>query len=160
MVPGVVVAFAGKTAPAGWLACDGRSLNSTDRQYARLYAAIGTIHGGDANPNFQLPDYRGYFLRGVDAGAGRDPDAPGRKPPGKNNTGTPGDAVGSIQDDGVGPHSHTVDGAWLQASGGMGFQGFGFESNSGGQGKGFGTHNNPGSETRPKNANVMYIIML
>jgi microcystin-dependent protein len=64
--------------------------------YANLFAAIGTAHGsGDGVTTFTLPDYRGRFLRGVDEGAGRDPDAPSRTAPSPG--GNSGDAVGSIE---------------------------------------------------------------
>jgi microcystin-dependent protein len=73
MDTGIIVAFGGDKVPKGWELCDGRMLDKNDPQFARLFEVIGTIHGGDANPEFQLPDYRGLFLRGVDQGAGRDP---------------------------------------------------------------------------------------
>lgn len=57
--------FAGSTAPAGWLICDGRSVSSTD--FPELYAVIGTTYGGYGS-NFQLPDLRGRFPVGKDVG--------------------------------------------------------------------------------------------
>ena len=57
--------FAGSTAPAGWLICDGRSVSSTD--YPELYAVIGTTYGGYGT-NFQLPDLRGRFPVGKNSG--------------------------------------------------------------------------------------------
>jgi len=60
---GVVFPFAGATAPYGYLICDGRAVSRTD--YAQLFSAIGTAHGvGDGSTTFNLPDYRGNFLRG------------------------------------------------------------------------------------------------
>ncbi len=71
LVPaGSVMAFAGPTAPAGWLLCDGRELRQVD--YPGLFAAIGTVWGGGSG-TFRLPDLRGQFLRGADAGANVDP---------------------------------------------------------------------------------------
>ena len=102
---GAVMAFAGSAAPDGWLLCDGSSVSRT--QYASLFAAIGTAHGsGDGATTFQLPDYRGRFLRGVDDGQKRDPDALARTAaaPGGNA----GDAVGSIEGDANAPHVHPV----------------------------------------------------
>lgn len=62
---GTVVAFAGDIAPAGWLLCDGSVVPRY--QYERLWKVIGTRHGeGDGTTTFNLPDYRGRFLRGVD----------------------------------------------------------------------------------------------
>jgi microcystin-dependent protein len=55
---------------------------------------------------FQLPDYRGRFLRGRDAGEGRDPDAAGRT---NRGDGTTGDNAGTLQTDGFKSHTHTVN---------------------------------------------------
>lgn len=95
LVPtGTVVAFAGRPdrVPAGWLLCDGRSLSR--EMYPGLFNAIGTAHGGDGTM-FNLPDYRGRFLRGVDNGVGRDPDRASRAA--ANSGGNSGDSVGSVQ---------------------------------------------------------------
>lgn len=57
---GVVMEFDGTTAniPAGWLVCDGSAVSRTT--YARLFAAIGTLHGsGNGTTTFNLPDRRG-----------------------------------------------------------------------------------------------------
>ena len=46
-----------------WLLCDGQAVSRTD--YADLYALIGTNFGsGDGSTTFNVPDYRGKFLRG------------------------------------------------------------------------------------------------
>ena len=97
LVPvGTVVPFAGTTVPEGWLACDGTEVDRVD--YLRLYNVIGTAHGaGDGVDTFNLPDYRGRFLRGQDAGAGRDPDAASREA--ASAGGNAGDLVGSVQED-------------------------------------------------------------
>lgn len=92
---GTVIAFAGNSVPAGWLLCDGRAVSRLT--YAALFSAIGVIHGpGDSVSTFNLPDYRGRFLRGVDGTAGRDPDKFSRTAPMTGATGS-GNAVGSIQ---------------------------------------------------------------
>ena len=72
---GAVMPFAMATAPTGWIPCDGRSLSRT--AYPRLFAAIGTLYGSANGSSFNVPDYRGEFLRGWDAtgGAGRGVDA-------------------------------------------------------------------------------------
>ncbi len=68
--PGTVVAFAGSTVPVGWLLCDGRPVSRTT--YAALFTAITVMHGGgDGLSTFNLPDYQGRFLRGVDNGKKR-----------------------------------------------------------------------------------------
>ena len=63
--PGSVIAFAGDAAqiPSGYLLCNGAAISRTD--YSALYSAIGTIYGsGDGSTTFNLPDFRGKFLRG------------------------------------------------------------------------------------------------
>ncbi len=68
---GVIAALAMPTPPEGWLVCDGSAVSRTD--YADLYAAIGTVWGeGDEITTFNLPDLRGEFIRGFDAGRGVD----------------------------------------------------------------------------------------
>lgn len=119
---GVIVPFAGSTngIPRGWLLCDGRAMASTN--YPVLFAAIGTSWGNgtvnergttidqqliDANKyDFNLPDLRGTFLRGVAHGSPRDPDAEGRTA-GKAG-GNTGNEVGSLQADEFKTHQHPV----------------------------------------------------
>ena len=60
---GAIMAFAMNGAPAGWLAADGSAVSRTT--YAALFGAIGTTYGaGDNSTTFNLPDLRGYFVRG------------------------------------------------------------------------------------------------
>jgi len=92
--PGTVVAFAGPVVPTGWLLCNGDAKSRST--YAALFAAIGTVHGaGDGASTFNLPDYRGRFLRGVDGASGRDPDSTSRSAAGDG--GNSGDKIGSLQ---------------------------------------------------------------
>ncbi len=72
MIPaGSVISFAGVTAPAGFLLCNGSAVSRTT--YDKLFSAIGTIYGaGDDSSTFNLPDLRGRFVRGFDGGVGRD----------------------------------------------------------------------------------------
>lgn len=95
LVPsGVVMAFAGATAPTGWLLCEGAAISRTT--YASLFSAISTAHGyGDNSTTFNLPDYRGRFIRGRDNSATRDPDRASRAAAATG--GNSGDAVGSVQ---------------------------------------------------------------
>ncbi|MFI6263180.1 phage tail protein [Micromonospora sp. NPDC051006] len=103
----------------GWMYCDGRLLGRAD--HPELFTVIGTLHGsGDGTTTFNLPDYRGYLLRGVDDGTGRDPDAGSRSEPAPG--GAVGDRCGSQQPhatgrprqaltlDTDGGHSHQVYG--------------------------------------------------
>jgi microcystin-dependent protein len=91
---GSIMAYAGTTAPAGWMFCEGTSLDRTT--YSRLFAAIGTSHGSSSPTTFNIPDYRGRFLRGVDRGAGLDKNTSTREPAAAG--GNSGDAVGSVED--------------------------------------------------------------
>ena len=61
---GVVQAYAGASAPSGYLLCYGQLLNIA--QYADLFAAIGNTFGGDGVSYFQIPDLRGYVVAGQD----------------------------------------------------------------------------------------------
>lgn len=60
---GAVAMFAGKTAPLGWLICDGSSLQDAVK-YGKLYDAIGTIYGGTGKNNFKIPDMQGKVAVG------------------------------------------------------------------------------------------------
>ena len=102
---GAILAFGGSAAPDGWLICDGSSVSRT--QYASLFAAVGVAHGsGDGATTFNLPDYQGRFLRGVDHGSGRDPNASARTA--AHPGGNVGDEVGSIEGDAYSMHTHPV----------------------------------------------------
>lgn len=68
--PGIIMPFAGPTAPTNWLLCDGSEVLQVD--YAKLFAVIGFIYkeqgdlsdGGIAK--FALPDLRGRTIMGLD----------------------------------------------------------------------------------------------
>ena len=61
---GAVQPFAMNTAPAGWLAADGAAVLRSD--YPTLFTAIGTNYGiGNGTTTFNVPDLRGYFVRGA-----------------------------------------------------------------------------------------------
>lgn len=57
---GTVVAYAGATAPAGWLMCDGTSYKKS------LYPALAAVLGATGE-SFSVPDLRGRFLMGASA---------------------------------------------------------------------------------------------
>lgn len=101
---GAIIAFGGAVSPSGWLVCDGSAVSRTG--FPDLFAAIATNYGvGDGSTTFNIPDLRGQFLRGVDNGAGNDPQAGTRT---ANNGGNSGDNVGSNQASTFGSHAHTV----------------------------------------------------
>jgi microcystin-dependent protein len=148
MPVGSILPFAGAsvTPPAGFLYCDGSSLSTTT--YANLYNAIGYTYGGSGG-SFLLPNTQGYFLRGA------------------GTTGGYSATVGGVQSDQFGYHDHGGGNHRHQYQTGTGDgdprdmaadgENFNFRSiftyYSGtiiaGQG---------GSETRPANLGVNYII--
>lgn len=66
---GVVQAFAGTTAPPGYLMCDGAAVSRS--AYAVLFSVIGTTYGaGDGVTTFRLPDLRGRVPMGAGQGSG------------------------------------------------------------------------------------------
>jgi microcystin-dependent protein len=68
---GAVQMMATSTVPSGWLECNGAAVSRST--YARLFAVIGTTFGaGNGTTTFNLPDVRGYFMRGWDNGRGVD----------------------------------------------------------------------------------------
>ena len=57
------------TTPAGYILCDGQAVSRTD--YSELFAVLGTNFGsGDGSTTFNVPDYRGCFLRGLGGASG------------------------------------------------------------------------------------------
>lgn len=104
MPSGSVLTYAGSTCPTGYLIADGTAISRDT--YAALFSAISIAHGsGDGSTTFNLPDYRGLFLRMVDGSAGRDPDKSSRTA--MNSGGNTGNNVGSIQTDALFSHTHT-----------------------------------------------------
>ncbi len=74
---------------AGWLVCDGESYPV--QSYPELAKQLGKIYGGDGKERFKVPDFRGIFLRGLDAGRGLDPKR----------------TLGTLEDDQNKNHSHS-----------------------------------------------------
>jgi len=70
LVPtGSVTAFAGASAPTGWLLCDGAPQLRIG-SYAALFAVISTTYGvGDGSTTFNVPDLRGRSPIGAGTGA-------------------------------------------------------------------------------------------
>lgn len=68
LVPrGSIQAYAGSTAPSGWLLCQGQAVSRTT--YSNLFDIIGTTYGaGDGSTTFNLPDLRGRVPVGLDSG--------------------------------------------------------------------------------------------
>jgi microcystin-dependent protein len=144
---GSVITWLTSTAPTNYLECNGAAVSRT--VYDDLFAVVGTQFGiGDGSTTFNLPDFRGYFLRGWDHGAGIDPDAGSRTDRGD---GTTGDNVGTIQQDEFESHTHTFG---IETEGTAG----GGDSVDNSADADYTTNARGGNETRPKNINVMYCI--
>lgn len=158
---GAIIGYSGQiTDPAtliggAWMLCAGQDMNV--KQYSDLHNVIGTMYGGDPeNSVFCLPDYRGMFLRGVDHGRGKDPDAKTRSSPrlDKPSPGNAKDMVGSVQSDTFTSHTHMytafLDTAYSDYGSGDNYM----NSNTiAAQFDFIG-----GSETRPANVSVNYLI--
>ncbi len=63
---GEIVAYAGTTAPVGWLLADGQILPVA--QYQALFSVIGYTYGGDDRNFFALPNLEGQTIAGTGAG--------------------------------------------------------------------------------------------
>ncbi|MGU3493369.1 tail fiber protein [Xanthobacteraceae bacterium A53D] len=62
---GSIIDYAGATAPARYMFCNGQALSRTD--YATLFAVLGTAFGaGNGSTTFNLPDFRGRVSAGKD----------------------------------------------------------------------------------------------
>ena len=182
---GTIISFAaGSTkVPEGWLLCDGTEYDGNLPEYQQLYSIIENTWGGTGTA-FNVPELRGYFLRGMDNSSGNDPDAASRTA--LIAGGATGDNVGSYQTDEITGHNHdfsaTTDAAGTHSHGIRGYYGGGVSSSgpdgvihnpdavSSGSMTGLnssGNHSHTlsgttdetgGTETRPKNAYVLYII--
>ena len=151
---GILVPFAGTSAPSGWLACDGSAVSRTT--YATLFSVIGTTWGaGNGTTTFNVPDLRGAFLRGSGTSS-LDPSSPR--------------AVGSFQAEAYLSHNHTasdsghvhnmnLSGFFTTGGAGTaaGSSGFGSPATQTGYAN-ISVGSSGGAETRPDNYAVLYII--
>ena len=139
---GSITAYAGSTAPSGYLMCDGSAISRTD--YADLFAVIGTTYGnGDGSTTFNIPDCRESALVGIGTrGSGVD----------THDTYT----LGEFKDDQIQQHTHNYNapaypsGVYTQ-SGGTGPSGILASTSENNTGR-------SGSVTRGKRLGVNYII--
>jgi microcystin-dependent protein len=179
---GTIVAFAGEVVDTGevvevrpgWLLCNGAALRSQGR-FQQLFLAIRAAHGNGSDDtipgtNFNLPDLRGLFLRGVSGQrTDRDPNLSDTERLANHLGGNPGNRVGSVQDDAFESHNHSItdrghshpftffneDGS---GNPGGSFPRNGRSASTDPATTGITINNNGGAETRPKNAYVNYII--
>ena len=135
---GSIIMYGASVAPSGWLECDGSAISRTT--YSSLFAIIGTTFGeGNGSTTFNLPDLRGEFVRGWDNERGVDSDR----------------VLGSSQEDELESHTHPAFGSGYLGS----TYPYAFITN-------YTDDLSPirtvgatgGSETRPRNIALMYII--
>ena len=168
---GSVFCIAVATVPTGYLECDGQSVARTGT-YAALFAIIGTTYGAVDSNNFNVPDLRGEFVRGYDHGKGtdsgrsiNDPQTSANKQ--HNHTATTSTTIPD--------HDHNVDtlnefssqhGTWANVGGYR-------QVHIGGTARkpitsdasltatsSTTVNNNGGSESRPRNIAMMYVIKI
>jgi microcystin-dependent protein len=146
---GAVMSFAMNSAPTGWLACNGAAVSRST--YSALFSAVSTTYGtGDGSTTFNVPDLRGYFVRGWGV-AGQN---------GTNSDGTASGTFAAKQADALKTHTHpyeknvnTLNAAFGATAFNQVWNGFnGNGSNTGNPSTGTST------ETRPKNIAMLYCI--
>lgn len=138
ITPGLMFTHGSDVVPTGYLECDGAAVSRTT--YANLFAVIGTKWGaGNGTTTFNVPEMRGEFPRGWDHGRGIDA----------------GRAFASAQADEFKSHVHAQRGAGPSGSNTTAQ----YSTNLTTTGDQF-TNTAPtgGSETRPRNIAVMWII--
>lgn len=132
---GSILTMALGAVPNGYLECDGQAVSRVS--YAALFSAIGLTYGtGDGISTFNVPDFRGEFLRGWDNGKGTDPAR----------------TIGSFQADELRSHTHTYttkSGTPPQSGSSTNVWNGEATTNTGATG---------GTETRPRNLAVMYCV--
>jgi len=140
---GSITMFAADSAPSGWLECNGAEVSRITQ--STLFSVIGTTFGiGDGSTTFNLPDLRGEFIRGWDNTRGVDS----------------GRSFGSSQSDELRAHRHLIkhsfDNGNVNSEGG--YPSSDQEIWSGKYHKDDAMDFEGGSETRPRNVALMYII--
>ena len=136
---GSVIEWSTATPPANFLEMDGAEISRAT--FSELFAVIGTAWGvGDGSTTFDLRDDRGEFKRGWDNGRGVDS----------------GRSINSNQADEFESHDHVID--LFQSTGGTNINdGVGAYTALAAQGS-VPTDMTGGTETRPRNNAVMYIV--
>jgi len=168
---GSVSAYAGnyESIPDGWMPCDGRILLKAE--YDELSAILGGLHGAN-DTKFRMPDLRGRFIRGIDSSfIGSNPAlrlTPSNNDPDRYTTRFVADindmlshsknSIGSLQGDTLASHHHSTQ---LSAfcAGGNGATGDDFaRAGCGGGPVDQNSSTTGGSETRPVNMALIYIL--
>ena len=152
MPVGSIIAYSTTTPPEAYLYCDGSAYSTTT--YSVLFEAVGYRYGG-ADNEFNVPDLRGMFMRGLDDGREYDPDT--------------NRVVGSTQTDTFQGHWHDVtrvdgtaikDGNYSASGTGVGLVEMGAATIKARAAITDGTNGTPRTalETRPENIAVAYMI--
>ena len=140
---GSIETFAGVAAkiPEGYLLCNGQEVSRAT--YKDLFDVIGTTYGSTSGTTFKVPDLRGEFIRGFDAGRGIDS----------------GRIFGSWQVDMFKSHVHRTGGLFRSYnSGPSGVANGVVNVVRSWDSKYDDTQNTGGVETRPRNIAMNYII--
>lgn len=148
---GTILPYAGNSdkLPNGWKFCTGDTLKIKGNE--ALFNIIGYNWGRIPNDDFKLPDLRGVFLRGVNYSSDKDADRVNSKVQ---------DLVGNYQPDDFASHNHEIENTnsatrnTENVDRGNGAIVNGDETNN----AILKILNKGGSETRPKNVTVNYII--
>lgn len=96
---GMIMPYAGTSAPAGWVLCDGASLLRAGT-YATLFGVVSTTFGSADGTHFNVPDLRGRTVIGVGTGGGLTARALG------DNTG--GEEIHQLTTAELASHQHSI----------------------------------------------------
>ena len=182
---GAIFCMAENAVPSGYVECNGQSLNKTLAANTGLFNVIQYKYGGSGN-NFNVPDLRGEFVRGWasntsdstrDQGRGIGTTQGSQNQSHNHSYGNNGITVSGAN------HAHNIRRISLQPSilnvgitlgSGQSYQ-VGYANNDSGNGSGpvqnsgnlsmsgsvgITINNNGGTESRPRNVALMYIIKL
>jgi phage-related tail fiber protein len=155
---GSIVIWSTEDVPEGYLMCDGGEVLRS--QFEDLFDVIGERYGaGDGSTTFNLPDLRGVFVRGWNEtreGEFSDPDTNSRSGPDTPGaTISNGNHVGTCQPDLFKSHHHRSESQGACSITGTGSYRYPWGQSYGGS---WFTDYEGGSETRPKNIAMMFVI--
>jgi microcystin-dependent protein len=113
---GMVIPYAGSSAPSGWLLAYGQAVSRTT--YSDLFSVISTTYGaGDGSTTFNLPDLRGRVVAGQDDMGGVSADRLTDQSGGLNGD-TLGDTGGSethtLTEAQLASHTHAISSITIQ----------------------------------------------
>jgi len=166
---GAVFCMAVATVPPGYLECNGDEVSRT--QYAALFTRIGTAYGaGNGSSTFNVPDLRGEFVRGFDNGREVDNGRAIASSQSSNNL-SHGHSVSATVNDSGHNHATSLANKRVFLVGGSQSVGFGGSGTYPGQDFSMSNANTGvtvsitqsdagGSEARPRNIAMMYIIKI